>query len=227
MSTGLRFECPACGTSYSAVTIGAAPSWPRTAAAGLNGLNSAVTGAAQAPVPGTNVCQQCVVRPWTVTAPTGVNVCAGCYWALTGTHPPQTAAPAATPPAAVVPPPVAPGLCPGCGLHSSHASWCPANPSSTVAQTNQLFKRAFAATLPGVAPAPVAPPRRSLHSYVYDSDADDPPAPLARPKIYPCCTRCRREMSPELDAYYGRDPYEAAMCDPCRRGRPLANTEPT
>jgi hypothetical protein len=41
----------------------------------------------------------------------------------------------------------------------------------------------------------------------------------AAPAGKPTCTACRREMSEALDAYYGRDPVEAAKCADCRHGR--------
>jgi hypothetical protein len=37
----------------------------------------------------------------------------------------------------------------------------------------------------------------------------------------PKCTTCKRELSKEMDAYYGKDPKEAAKCTPCRFGRPF------
>lgn len=45
----------------------------------------------------------------------------------------------------------------------------------------------------------------------------DPPKPKPVPKVYPRCQACSTEMSPELDAYYGKDPRGSKNCDPCRR----------
>lgn len=33
------------------------------------------------------------------------------------------------------------------------------------------------------------------------------------------CGDCRRELCEELDAYYGREPWLASLCDKCRRAR--------
>lgn len=39
------------------------------------------------------------------------------------------------------------------------------------------------------------------------------PALDERPK----CPKCQRELSAELDAYYGKSPWAANHCEPCRR----------
>ena len=45
----------------------------------------------------------------------------------------------------------------------------------------------------------------------------DPMIPVVRPM----CRLCDRELVPELDAYYGRDPYGQGLCTQCRRERDI------
>lgn len=45
------------------------------------------------------------------------------------------------------------------------------------------------------------------------------PTPKAKPKTYPLCKTCQRELSPTLDAYYGTDPILKDRCVDCREGK--------
>jgi hypothetical protein len=50
-----------------------------------------------------------------------------------------------------------------------------------------------------------------INSRLPDIDVDEQPA------TRPACMSCQRELVPELDAYYGRDPAGSLLCSPCRR----------
>lgn len=68
------------------------------------------------------------------------------------------------------------------------------------------------AMAPTPAPSPGLfniPPLNGLEAIGWFVDDPFEPAP-------PACVRCSTALSPELDAYYGRDEYAAKHCTKCR-----------
>lgn len=53
-------------------------------------------------------------------------------------------------------------------------------------------------------------------------DDEDLAVPVEKPApTYERCTSCNRELSKEMDAYYGKDAWQAKKCRPCRTGKPF------
>jgi hypothetical protein len=67
--------------------------------------------------------------------------------------------------------------------------------------------------------APPTPPPFPDPADWSDLDADEEGTEPGRRRFYELCVDCEREMSPTLDAYYGRNPMLRDRCIDCRTKR--------
>ncbi len=61
------------------------------------------------------------------------------------------------------------------------------------------------------------PTLSQLSETSFEGLLDDLPGELEPAK----CTRCGRELSSTMDAFWGKDEYDAKLCQPCRFNRPF------
>lgn len=204
----IAFVAP-CGMCVGHVCTGLCPS-------ALGGLNSVVSGIP----PGTTCFTKGCHANATIAAPNGMYYCASCASVYAPTPGPKPAGPACAacgqrPAPLLGPAPSIDRFCVPCYKKiaaPNPLAGQPAPPSVYVQNFGGYGPVTFSQPFDPAAPVPGG-----------DDGWDEIPQVDYRPR----CTRCDRELVPELDAYYGRDPYAAEQCDPCRRGRPLPNGEPT
>lgn len=107
--------------------------------------------------------------------------------------------------------------CDGCGLNATdavvEASWKTGNVPAILATCPRATPAMGA---PAINPAPAAP-------LVWKTTSVDPVERIiyfdlveGLPPTRPTCLDCGTTISSTMDAYYGRDPQEAARCSPCR-----------
>lgn len=86
------------------------------------------------------------------------------------------------------------------------------------------YQMAMSAIANGVVPPPCPGPMQAAtgtatnatRPFSFADESATYPPELGETTATPTCLTCERELCPELDTYWGKDPFAAKQCAPCR-----------